>query len=75
MAQEASGGGNGLYFIVGGLVVLVGLGAYAYTGGHLGAHRSGGVSSTTTTEQTTTTTPPPPATSTTTTTTQQTQRP
>lgn len=54
MAENTSSGGNGLYFIVGGLVVIVGLGAYAYSSGHLGGHHGGG-STTTTTEQTTTT--------------------
>jgi len=55
MAETTSGSSNSLYFIVGGLVVLAGIGAYAYTGGHLGGHRGAGGGSTTTTEQTTTT--------------------
>ena len=55
MAENTSSGGNGLYFIVGGLVVIVGLGAYAYTGGHFGGRHAGGGGTTTTTEQTTTT--------------------
>jgi hypothetical protein len=69
MAENS--GSGGLYFIVGGLVVVVGLGAFAYSGGYLGGHASR-----TTTEQTTTSMPAPAAntTTTTTTTTEQTQR-
>jgi hypothetical protein len=49
MAETSSGGGTGgLSFIVGGLVVAVGLGAFVYFGGYLGGHHSK-----TTTEQTT----------------------
>jgi hypothetical protein len=60
---EGSGGGNGsLYFIVGGLVVAAGLGAYVFSGGYLGAHGSK-----TTTEQTTTSAPTGSTTTTTTT--------
>jgi hypothetical protein len=48
MAENSSGGGNGgLYFIVGGLVVAVGLGAFAYHDGYFG-----GRDSKTTTERT-----------------------
>ena len=62
MAEEASSGGNsGLYFIVGGLVVAVAIGAFAYQGGYIGDGK--------TTIQQTTTTPAPDGTSTTTTTT------
>ena len=52
MAENSSGNNGGLYLIVGGLVVAVGLGAYAYSGGYLGGHMSR-----TTTEQTTTSGP------------------
>ena len=63
MAETSSGGVSGfLYFIVGALVVIVGLGAYAYFGGYVGGHTR-----TTTTEQTTTA-PAAPGSSTTTTT-------
>jgi hypothetical protein len=48
MADNSNGGSGGLYFIVGGLVVAVGLGAFAYHDGYFGGH-----SSTTTTEHTT----------------------
>lgn len=51
MAENASAGStNSLYFIVGGLVVAVGIGIFAYTGGYIGGSK-------TTTEQTTTSTP------------------
>jgi hypothetical protein len=66
MAENSSGNG-GLYFIVGGLVVIVGLGIFAFSGGYIGGH--GGR---TTTEQTTTSAPAPAASSTTTTTTEKT---
>jgi len=72
MAENSSGSGIGpLAFIVGGLVVAVGIGAFAYTGGYLGGH-----SSSTTTERTTVApaTPAAPATTTTTTTTQKTTK-
>jgi hypothetical protein len=63
MAEETSSGGNGgLYFIVGGLVVAVAIGAFAYQGGYLGDFSK-------TTVQQTTTAPAPDGTSTTTTTT------
>jgi len=73
MAENASGGSNTLYFLVGGLVVIVGLGAFAYTGGHFGGHGGGG--SKTTTEQTTTTAPAHHGEETTTTTTTEKTRP
>lgn len=66
MAENSNVGVSGsLYFIVGGLVVAVALGAFAYFGGYLG-----GYSSSTTTEQTTSS--PAPAGTTTTTTTEKT---
>jgi len=37
MAENSSGNG-GLYFIVGGLVVIVGLGIFAFSGGYIGGH-------------------------------------
>jgi hypothetical protein len=46
MAENSNSNG-GLYLIVGGLVVAVGLGAFVYSGGYLGGHGSR-----TTTEQT-----------------------
>lgn len=49
MAENTGGSNNGLYLIVGGLVVAVGIGGFIYSGGYLG-----GRSSKTTTEQTTT---------------------
>lgn len=73
MAEGSNGGNNGaLYFIVGGLVVLAGIGAFVYGGGYLGNHVSN-----TTTERTTVTAPAPaaPAGTTTTTTTQKTTKP
>jgi len=61
MAENSSGDGNGgLYFIVGGLVVAVGIGALVYYGGYLG---HGGK---TTTEQTTISAPAATTTTTTT---------
>lgn len=63
MADNANSSSNGLYFIVGGLVVIVGLGAFAFHGGYFAGHGS-----TTTTEQTTTAPAPNGATTTTTTT-------
>jgi hypothetical protein len=47
MAENTSGNG-GLYFIVGALVVVVGIGVFVYSGGYFGGHGK------TTTEQTTT---------------------
>jgi hypothetical protein len=39
MTNNTSGESNGgLYFIVGGLVVAVAIGAFAYFGGYLGGH-------------------------------------
>jgi hypothetical protein len=67
MANESGGGNGALYFMVGGLVVVVGIGAFIYTGGHLGSHAGG-----TTTEQTTTTSPAPAGSTTTTTRTEKT---
>jgi hypothetical protein len=40
MAENSSGNNGGLYLIVGGLVVAIGLGAYAYSGGYLGGRMS-----------------------------------
>jgi hypothetical protein len=55
MAENSSGDGNGaLYFIVGGLVVVAALGAFAYHGGYFEG-RFGHHDGRTTTEQTTTT--------------------
>jgi hypothetical protein len=71
MAEDSRGGGIGpLSFIVGGLVVAVAIGAFAYSGGYIGGHASQ-----TTTERTTTTAPAaaPASTSTTTTTTEKTK--
>lgn len=51
MAENASArSNNSLYFIVGGLVVAVGAGIFAYSGGYIGGGK-------TTTEKTTTSTP------------------
>jgi hypothetical protein len=47
MADNTSGGSNALYFIVGALVVVVGIGVFVYSGGYFAARK-------TTTEQTTT---------------------
>ena len=66
MAEESRGGNGGLYFVVGGLVVVVGLGAFLYSGGNFGSFGSktttqqttsapslaGNVTTTTTTEKT-----------------------
>jgi hypothetical protein len=46
---------GGLYFIVGALVVIVGIGVFLFNGGHFG--RSGGSSHTTSIERSTTVTP------------------
>jgi hypothetical protein len=62
MAENSSGNNSGLYFIVGGLVVIVGLGTFVYSGGYLGGHGSK-----TTTEQTTISAPAGSTTTTTTT--------
>jgi hypothetical protein len=41
MADTTNGGaGSGLYFIVGGLVVVVGLLAFLFFGGHIGGRSS-----------------------------------
>jgi hypothetical protein len=68
MAYNSEGNGNGaLYFILGGLVVVVGLGFFGYRGGYFGEHfRDHGAPSRV--EQTTTTTPDHDHTTTTTTT-------
>ena len=69
MAGNPRGGSGALYFIVGALVVIVGLGVYAYVGGYVGGHTrttieqtttapTGTGSSTTTTKTTTTKTAP-----------------
>jgi hypothetical protein len=66
MAEESRGGNGGLYFVVGGLVVVVGLGAFLYSGGNFGSFGNktttqqttsapslaGNVTTTTTTEKT-----------------------
>ena len=66
MADQSSDGGNGgLYFVVGGLVAVVGIGAWLFFGAPMG-HSGGGSS---TVERTTTTAPGPAQGSTTTTTT------
>jgi hypothetical protein len=63
MSEGSSSGGNGgLYLIVGGLVVAVGLGFFAYSNGYLGGHGSR-----TTIEQTTSSAPSGTTTTTTTT--------
>jgi hypothetical protein len=70
MSENSRGGGNGgLYFVVGGLVVAVGLGAFVYSGGSLGHFGSRS-----TTEQTTTSAPTPAGNVSTTTTTEKTKR-
>jgi hypothetical protein len=70
MSDGSRGGGNGgLYFIVGGLAVVVGLGAFVYLGGNFGIH---GIR--TTTEQSTTSAPAPAGNVTTTTTTEKTTK-
>jgi len=66
MAENTAGNSNGgLYLIVGGLVVAVGIGFFVYSGGYLGGHTGR-----TTTEQTTTSGPAFGGTTTTTTTTE-----
>ncbi len=71
MAEASEGSGKGLYFIVGGMVVVLGFLAFMYFGGRTGGpfHMGGGSS---TTERTVTTgqTPLGSATVTTTTTTE-----
>ena len=47
---------GGLYFIVGALVVVVGIGVFLFNGGYLG-HGGGGTPHTTSVERSTTTTP------------------
>lgn len=69
MSENSRGGNGGLYFVVGGLVVAVGLGAFLYSGGNLGSFGSK-----TTTHQTTTSAPAPAGNLTTTTTTEKTKR-
>ena len=68
MSENSRGGNGGLYLIVGGLVVVVGLGAFLYSGGNLGSF--GGK---TTTHQTTISAPAPAGSQTTTTTTEKTK--
>ncbi len=69
MSEGSNGGSNSaLYFIVGALVVVVGLGAFVYSGGYLGPHGSR-----TTTEKTTTSVPAAGGSTTTTTTTEKTK--
>ena len=65
MAENSNSGGiGGLYFIVGGLVVVAGIGFFVYNGGHLG----GGHGTSTTTEKTSVAAPAPAGSTTTTTT-------
>jgi len=64
MAEGSRGGNGGLYFIVGGLVVVVGLGAFLYSGGNFAS-----LGSKTTTHRTTSSAPAPAGNVTTTTTT------
>jgi F0F1-type ATP synthase membrane subunit c/vacuolar-type H+-ATPase subunit K len=65
MSDNTSGESNsGLYFIVGGLVVAVAMGAFAYYEGYFGGHGSSS-----TTQQTTISAPAPDGATTTTTTT------
>ena len=68
MAEVTEGSGKGLYFIVGGMVVVLGFLAFMFFGGRMGSpfHMGGG---STTTERTTTTGPTPFGSATTTTTT------
>jgi hypothetical protein len=68
MAEESRGGNGGLYFVVGGLVVVVGLGAFLYSGGNFGSFGSK-----TTTQQTTSSAPASAGNVTTTTTTEKTK--
>jgi len=68
MAGNSRGGNGGLYFVVGGLVVVVGLGAFLYSGGNFGS-----LGSKTTTQQTTTSAPAPAGNVTTATTTEKTK--
>jgi hypothetical protein len=68
MSENSRGSGGGLYFVVGGLVVVVGLGAFLYTGGNFGS-----LGSKTTTQQTTSSAPAPAGNVTTTTTTEKTK--
>ena len=70
MSGNTSGGGIGpLAFIVGGLVVAVGIGVFLYSGGYIGGHATS-----TSTERTTVTTPAAPAQPATTTTTTTTEK-
>ena len=69
MSDSSRSGNGGLYFIVGGLVVVVGIGAFLYSGGNLGF-----LGSKTTTQQTTTSAPGLAGNVTTTTTTEKTKR-
>jgi len=68
MSENSRGGNGGLYFVMGGLVVIVGLGVFLYSGENLG---SLGIK--TTTQQTTTSAPAPTGNVTTTTTTEKTK--
>jgi hypothetical protein len=69
MSENSRGGNGGLYFVVGGLVVVVGLGAFLYSGGNFGS-----LGNKTTAQQTTTSAPTPAGNVTTTTTTEKTKR-
>jgi hypothetical protein len=37
MSENSRGGNGGLYFVMGGLVVIVGIGVFLYTGENLGS--------------------------------------
>jgi hypothetical protein len=65
MSENSRVGNGGLYFIVGGLVVVVGLGVFLYSGENLGS-----LGNKTTTQQTITSAPTPAGNVTTTTTTE-----
>jgi hypothetical protein len=70
MSESARvGNGGGLYFIVGGLVVVVGLGVFLYSGENLGS-----IGTKTTIQKTTISAPAPTGSVTTTTTTEKTKR-
>ncbi len=69
MSESPRAGNGGLYFVVGGLVVAVGLGVFLYSGEKLGS-----IGSKTTTQKTTVSAPAPTGNVTTTTTTEKTKR-
>jgi hypothetical protein len=69
MSESARGGNGALYFVVGGLVVVAGIGVFLYSGGNFAS-----LGSRTTTQQTTTSAPAPAGNVTTTTTTEKTTK-